>query len=122
MCAPRAKHLANSGQNLAFRVDITDSALADAEDFVTYVRRDKCDPAGAERWWNGLLDALLSLEQRPGRGSLVVEAALRSRGLRQILYQSHRIVFDLDQQREIVRVLRIYHTSRRELRPRDVPR
>jgi plasmid stabilization system protein ParE len=68
------------------------------------------------------LDALFSLEQWPGRGSLVVEAALRTRGLRQILYQSHRIVFDLDEQREIVRVLRIYHASRRELRQRDVPR
>lgn len=106
---------------MAFRVDITETALADAEDFVEYVRREKRDAAGAERWWNGLLDALFSLEQRPGRGSLLVEAALRTRGLRQILYHSHRIVFDLDEQREIVRVLRIYHASRRELRQRDVP-
>ena len=107
---------------MAFRVEIPESALADAKDFVTYVRRDKHDPAGAERWWNGLLDVLLSLEQRPGRGSLVVEAALRTRGLRQILYQSHRIVSDLDEPREIVRVLRIYHGSRRKLRQRDVRR
>jgi len=107
---------------LAFRVDITEAALADAEDFVEYVRRKKRDTVGAERWWNGLLDALFSLERRPGRGSLVIEAALRTRGLRQILYQSHRIVFDLDEPREIVRVLRIYHASRRELRQRDVPR
>jgi plasmid stabilization system protein ParE len=107
---------------LAFRVDITEAALADAEDFVEYVRREKRDAAGAEGWWNGLLNALFSLEQRPGRGSLVPDGALRTRGLRQILYQSHRIVFALDEQREIVRVLRIYHVSRRELRKRDVPR
>jgi hypothetical protein len=69
---------------LAFRVDITEAALADAENFVEYVSREKGDTAGAERWWNGLLDALFSLEQSPGRGSLVVEAALRTRGLRQI--------------------------------------
>jgi plasmid stabilization system protein ParE len=98
---------------LAFRVDITEAALADAEHFVEYLRREKRDTAWAERWWNGLLDALVSLEEQPGRGSLVVEAALRSRGLRQILYQSHRIVFELDEQREIVCVLRIYHGSRR---------
>jgi plasmid stabilization system protein ParE len=107
---------------LAFRVDITEAALADAEDFVEYVRREKRDTVGAERWWNGLLDALFSLEQWPGRGSLLVEASLRTRGLRQILYQSHRIVFKLDDQRETVRVLRIYHSSRRKLRQRDVPR
>ena len=107
---------------MAFRVDITEAALADAEDFVEYVRREKRDTVGAERWWNGLLDALFSLEQRPGRGSLLAEASLRTRGLRQILYQSHRIVFELDEQHEIVRVLRIYHASRRELRQRDVPR
>src|SRR5438876_502896 len=57
-CAQRAKRLANSGQSLAFRVDITESALADAEDFAGYVRSEKRDPVGAERWWNGLLDAL----------------------------------------------------------------
>jgi len=107
---------------LAFRVDITDAALADAEEFVEYVRIEKRDAVGAERRWNGLLDALLSLERQAGRGSLVVEAALRTGGLRQILYQSHRIVFDLDEQREVVRILRIYHGSRRELRPRDAPR
>jgi plasmid stabilization system protein ParE len=107
---------------LAFRVDITDAALADAEDFVEYVRLEKRDAVGAERWWNGLLDALFALEQQPGRGSLVAEAALRTRRLRQILYQSHRIVFDLDDKGKVVRVLRIYHASRRELRRRDVPR
>jgi len=105
---------------LAFQVEITEAALADAEKFVEYVRHEKRDAAGAERWWNGLLDALFSLEQRPGRGSLVVEAALRARGLRQILYQSHRIVFVLDERRGVVRVLRIYHASRRGLRRRDV--
>jgi plasmid stabilization system protein ParE len=105
---------------LAFQVEITEAALADAEKFVEYVRREKRDAAGAERWWNGLLDALFSLEQRPGRGSLVAEAALRARGLRQLLYQSHRIVFELDEQRGVVRVLRIYHASRRGLRRHDV--
>jgi plasmid stabilization system protein ParE len=107
---------------LAFRVDITEAALPDAENFVEYVSREKGDTVEAERWWNGLLDALFSLEHSPGRGSLVAEAALRTRELRQILYQSHRIVFHVDEQREVVRVLRIYHGSRRALRQRDVPR
>jgi len=110
---------------LAFRVDITEAALADAEEFVEYVRNLKSakrDVVGAERRWNGLLDALFSLERQPGRGSLVAEAALRTRGLRQILYKSQRVVFDLDEQREVVRILRIYHGTRRELRPRDVRR
>ena len=116
------KRSADSGRSLAFRVDITDAALADAEDFVEYIRLEKRDAVGAEQWWNGLLDALFSLERQPGRGSLVVEAALRTRRLRQILYQSHRIVFDVDEQGEVVRVLRIYNSSRRELRLRDVPK
>jgi plasmid stabilization system protein ParE len=68
------------------------------------------------------LDALFSLEQSPGRGSMVIEAALRTRDLRQIIYHSHRIVFHLDEQCEVVRVLRIYHGSRRALPQRDVPK
>ncbi len=79
-------------------------------------------PSGPNGGGTAYLDALFSLEQQPGRSSLVVEGTLRTRGLLQILYQSHRIVFDLDDRGEIVRVLRIYHGSRRELRQRDVPR
>jgi len=91
--------------------------------FVEYVRREK---RGHRRGPNGGGTAYwrrsFSLEQWPGRGSLLVEASLRTRGLRQILYQSHRIVFELDDQREDGSFLRIYHSSRRKLRQRDVPR
>ena len=116
------KRSVNLEPGLAFRVDITDAALNDAETFVEYVRGERSDPLGAERWWNGLLDTLFSLEHSPGRGSPVVEVALRSRELRQIVYHSHRIIYHLDEPREVVRVLRIYHGSRRALRSRDVPR
>jgi hypothetical protein len=74
---------------LVFRVDITDSALADAEDFFDYVRCEKHDDIGAERWWNGVLDALFSLERQPGRGTLVVEAAPRNAATRCAQMKTH---------------------------------
>ena len=107
---------------MAYHVDITDSALVDAEKYVEHILQEKLDPVGAERWWNGFVQALLTLEEQPSRCPRVPEANLRTRGLRQLLYYSHRIVFELDEVRHEVRVLRVYHVSRRALRPSKVPR
>jgi plasmid stabilization system protein ParE len=75
---------------------------------------------GAERWWNGFVDAVLSLEKQPGRCALVPERVLRIRMIRHLLYHSHRIVFSMDEERKVVRVLRVYHSKRQKLRPSDI--
>ena len=67
VCAPREKHQPNSGRSLAFRVDITETALGDAEEYVRFIREQGGEPEVAERWWRGLLDAIDSLEDRQNR-------------------------------------------------------
>jgi plasmid stabilization system protein ParE len=59
---------------LAFRVDLTDAAIADAEEFVKFLQQQKREPLAAERWWNGLIEAILSLEQMPERCPVIPEA------------------------------------------------
>ena len=105
---------------MVFHVEITDSALRDAEDFVRFIRDVRLEPAGVELWWNGFVDHVLSLESEPLRCALVPECALAKRGVRQLLYHSHRIVFLVDSAALIVRILRVYHGSRRGLRGSDV--
>jgi plasmid stabilization system protein ParE len=105
---------------LAFDVEITDSALRDAEQYVQYLRDERLQPIAAERWWNGFVDRVLSLEEQPNRHPFVPELPLAKLGVRQRLYHSHRIVFTVDDVRSKVKVLRVYHGKRRRLRPKDV--
>jgi hypothetical protein len=42
---------------LAFQVDITEPALADAEDYVRFIRDVGKEPEAAERWFRGLVQA-----------------------------------------------------------------
>jgi plasmid stabilization system protein ParE len=105
---------------LVFHVEISASALQDAETHIRYVVNDNADERGAVRWWNGLLDAVDSLEIQPFRCARVPERALRIYNLRHLFYHSHRIVFRIDEHLNRVRIVRIYHSARRPLRQADV--
>jgi plasmid stabilization system protein ParE len=52
---------------LAFQVDITEPALADAEQYVRFIRDVKKEPEAAARWFRGLVQAIYSLEELPDR-------------------------------------------------------
>ena len=99
---------------MPFEVVITDIALADAEEYVTFIRSDRQEPQAAERWWNGLLEAIFSLETMPERCPVIPEHAHFPEEIRHLLYFSHRILFSV--QKRTVTILRIYHASRREIR------
>lgn len=94
-------------------VEITDAALADAESYVRFLQEDRQEPLAAERWWNGLLDAILSLETMPGRCPVIPEQKHFARELRHLIYASHRIIFSISG--NLVTVVRIYHGARRPL-------
>jgi plasmid stabilization system protein ParE len=105
---------------LRYRVRITDAALADAGDYVRFIRDVKKEPAAAERWYRGLLEAIFSLEELPSRCPLIPEANEFLTELRHLLYHSHRIIFLREPGETTVEVLRIYHGSRRRLSAADV--
>ena len=119
VCAPREKHQPNSGRSLAFRVDITETALGDAEEYVRFIREQGSEPEVAERWWRGLLDAIDSLEDMPERCPPIPEINEFEEKLRHLLYYSHRIVFRINETGKTVVVLRIYHAARKTLSRED---
>lgn len=98
------------GQSLVFEIEITATALAEAEDYVLFIREKRRDPLGAERWWNGLLEAIYSLERLPRRCSVIPERDSFDGELRQLIYFSHRIIFSVA--KRTVTVVRIYHGAR----------
>lgn len=105
---------------MAFRVDITEPALADAEEYVTFIREVRKEPVAAERWFRGLVAAIDSLEELPEQWALIPEAHRFEQEIRHLIYFSHRIIFHVDHENQRVVVYRIYHGARKRLRAKDV--
>jgi hypothetical protein len=70
---------------MAYRVDISPSALADAE--AAYLKiKELSSPASAGQWYEGLLKAIFSLENFPLRCPIAPESKEIGKELRQLLY------------------------------------
>ena len=70
-------------------------------------------PLNAARWLQGVWDKINTLERLPERCPRAREAEHLKRNLRQLLYKSHRIVFSIDKQKQVVYVLHVRHSKRR---------
>lgn len=105
---------------MVFRVDITDPALADAEDYVRFIRDVRKEPVAAERWFRGLVRAIYSLEELPERCPVIPEQAEFPFEIRHLLYFSHRIIFRVDPAAKRVIVYRVYHGSKLGLVGEDI--
>ena len=105
---------------MAFQVDITEPALADAEDYVRFIREAGKQPEAAGRWFRGLVRAIYSLEERPERCPVIPEVEDFSFEMRHLIYFSHRIVFRVERDRNRVVVFRVYHGSRQALAEGDL--
>ena len=106
---------------MAFQVEITEPALADAEEYVRFIREVRRQPEAAERWFRGLVRAIYSLEKLPERCPVIPEHEEFSFEIRHLIYFSHRIIFRVEGDRNRVVVLRVYHGSRQGLAEGDLP-
>ena len=105
---------------MAFQVDIAEPALADTEEYVLLIRDVNHEPEAAERWFHGLVQAIYSLEDSPGRCPVIPERAAFPFEIRHLVYFSHRIIFRVELDMNRVVIYRIYHGSRRGLTERHL--
>jgi hypothetical protein len=98
---------------MKFTVDITHPALQEASAYAEFIAARCNDRVASDSWWNGLLDAMHSLENMPTRCALIPEQKHFSRPIHHLLYASHRIIFDI--QSRTVRILRVYPATARPL-------
>ena len=108
------------GKSLAFNIDITDPALADAETYVRFIRDIRQEPEAAQRWFRGLVQAIFSLEEMPERCPIIPEQDEFSFEIRHLIYFSHRIIFRVEAEAKQVVVYRVYHGSQRVLADGDL--
>lgn len=106
---------------MAFEIDITEPALADAEEYVRFIRDIKKEPEAAERWFRGLIQAIYSLEDLPERLPLIPEHRDFLWEIRHFIYFSHRVIFSVHGDSNRVVIYRVYHGSRRKLGGVDFP-
>ncbi len=99
---------------MAFRVELTARARRDLAAIYDYI--EAASSSQAFRWFNGLNDAIVSLENRPERGSVTRENS----HLRQLLYgnkpHTYRIIYSINRRSRQVFVLHIRHGARRDFR------
>ena len=98
---------------MAFRVELTARAHWDLAAIYEYIHADSS--AHAYRWFNGLEDAILSLEKHPKRRTVAREPRLR-----QLLYGSkpnvYRIIYSIRLRSRLALVLHIRHGARPDFR------
>src|SRR5690242_256795 len=98
---------------MAYSVELTPRAVEDADSAAEYIKQFA--PEAAQRWFDGLIEAVLSLEEMPQRCPVAPEAERLGIELRQLLYGKRsgrfRIVFRVyeEVQPPVVRVVAIRH-------------
>ncbi len=101
---------------MIFQVSLSPSAIADAEEAYLWLKEQNQEFADA--WFNGLTEAINSLEKLPARCPVAPESKELDREVRQLLYRkskgtSYRILFGLSGAE--VYVYRIRHTAQQYL-------
>jgi plasmid stabilization system protein ParE len=94
---------------MTYRVRITPSALASAEEIYLWLKEQ--DPLEAVQWFNGLFEASESLTQMPKRCGIAPERELLGVEVRCLYYRKfYRILFCVEATTVIIHHIR--HTSR----------
>ena len=99
---------------MAFRVELTARAQRDLAAIYDYIHAESS--IRAFQWFNGLEDAILSLENHPERGT----ATRENSRLRQLLYGNkphlYRIIYSVRKRSGVVSVLHLRHGTRHDFR------
>lgn len=101
---------------MAFFVEITARAKDDLEDAVRWYAEHSRDKALL--WSIGCLEAIESLAKFPNRCSIAPESRDGEREVRHLLYDRHRILFEIEN--ETVTVLHIRHQKRQPFETDDI--
>jgi plasmid stabilization system protein ParE len=100
---------------MAFRVELSPRAFADLDTIAGYIRQaDSLETA--ERWLNGVLRAIESLEQFSQRSPIAEESRDIGREIRVLLHgrknRAYRIFYAVLMETQTVQVLHVRHWAR----------
>ena len=93
-----------------FKVIWSDAAIADLHDICSYIGQD--NPQAAQRMGRGILDHVRILASFPFIGPTYPRGARGS--LREIVFRSYRIFYDVSEASRSVEFLHVWHGAREE--------
>ena len=104
----------SSAQNMAFRVEITEAAQAEADEILNWLAVNHAGDAGLS-WFRALSDSIASLSTNPHRCGASLLSSLSKVATRQLYYgrgaHTYRILFTISG--DTVYILHIRHGRRR---------
>jgi plasmid stabilization system protein ParE len=107
---------------MAFRVEIAPRARDDIDRIAAYITAESSF-AAAEKWFNGVIDAIASLRQMPTRCRIADESKALGQETRLLLHgprnRTYKIYFAIRIERPsggVVRILHVRHWARRAVR------
>lgn len=107
---------------MPYRVEFASRAVRDIE--TLYLEKNAAESHAAARWFNGLEKSVLGLTSHPNRCPIIPESRKLKRKLKHLLYgrkpHVYRVIFEVDDRRQIVWVLTIRHGARRQIRISDM--
>jgi plasmid stabilization system protein ParE len=93
---------------MAFRIDWTEVALSDLQETVRFIAGD--NPQAAKRFGNLIVERIEGISTLPFSARMVPEK--NDENIREIILRPYRLVLEIDSVRQVVHVLRIWHSSR----------
>jgi len=103
-----------------YTVELTDTAFAAIAEHARYIAIEGRAPYNAQRWLERVWDAIDSLETLPRRAAKAQEDYYVAYEVRQLVVDSHLLLFAVDDEKRSVWIVGLRHGHRRP-RPDDLP-
>lgn len=110
-----------SGENMAFRVEISPRAFQDLDEIAQYIKQNGSFEQ-AEKWFNGIIAAIRTLQQMPNRCPMAVESEDVGQEVRLLLHgtrhRRYKIYFSVQERTPsagTVHVFHVRHWARKDL-------
>jgi len=94
---------------MAYHVELSIRAEQDINYITERISAD--DSVAASRWFDGLEKAINTLETFPRPCPITPESKKTKRGLRHLLHNPMRIIYEIDEARKLVSVITIRHSA-----------
>lgn len=103
---------------MTYLVEFSTRASRDLE--IPFMEKNAAESDAASGWYNGLEEAVYALAEYPFRCPVAPEARKARRRLRHLLYGKkphvYRVIYEVDERRQVVWVLHIRHGARRKMK------
>jgi toxin ParE1/3/4 len=99
---------------MAYLVELSTRAEQDLNQIAQRISAG--ESAAAVRWFDGLDKAISTLENFPRRCPIIPESKRTKQGLRHLLYGAMRIIYEIDEERELVTVIAVRNSAMDEFK------